>query len=134
MLSYTTLYAVFNNMDELIASLEKSWKDLLKRFVDNHMKSNPDKFHLLLSSCEKIKMETGDFEIENSTWEKLSGIHFDSRLTFDHHISELCKKVGKRLMHKQESVNKLNSLRRQIFMNTFFWFKVQVLSTHVNLS
>ena len=56
------------------------------------MKSNPDKCHLRVSSCEKIKMEIGDFEIENSTCEKLFGVHFDNRFNFDYHISELCKK------------------------------------------
>ena len=38
------------------------------------MKSNPDKCHLLVSSCEKIEIEIGDFEIENSTCEKLLGV------------------------------------------------------------
>ena len=58
----TTLYTVFDNIDDLISSLEKSSKDLLKWFHDNLMKSNPDKCHLLVSSCEKTKMEIGDFE------------------------------------------------------------------------
>ena len=34
------------------------------------MKSNPNKWRLVLSSCEKVKMEIGDFEIESSTCEK----------------------------------------------------------------
>ena len=91
----TTPYAVSGNMDDLILSLEKSSKDLLQWFDDNLMKSDPDKCHLLLSSCEKIKMEIGDFEIENSTCEKILGVHFDDRLTFDCHISGLCKIASK---------------------------------------
>ena len=59
------------------------------------MKSNPDKCHLLVSLCEKIKMEISDFEIEYSTCEKLLGVHFDNRMTFDYHISGLCKKTSK---------------------------------------
>ena len=65
----------------------------------------PDKSHLLVSSCEKIKIDIGDFEIENRKCEKLLGVHFDNRLTFDYHISGLCKKASKRLMHYQESAN-----------------------------
>ena len=61
------------------------------------MKSNQDKCHLLVSSCEKIKMEIGDFRIENSTCEKLLGVHFDNSLTFDYHISGLCKKASKKI-------------------------------------
>ena len=59
------------------------------------MKSNPDKCHLLVSSCEKIKMEIGELEIENSTCEKLLLVHFNNRLNFDYHITRLCKTGSK---------------------------------------
>ena len=58
-----TPYAISGNTDDLISSLEKSSKELLKWFDDNLMESNPDKCHLLVSSCEKIRMEVDDFEI-----------------------------------------------------------------------
>ena len=67
----TTPYAVSDNVDDLISSLERSSKGLLKWFDGNLMKSNPDKCRLLVSSCEKIKIEIGDFETENSKCEKL---------------------------------------------------------------
>ena len=84
-----TSYAVSYNIDGLSASLEKSSKNLIKWFDDNLIKSNPDKCNLLVISHEKIKMEIGDFEIENCSYEKPFGVHFDNRLTFDYHISEL---------------------------------------------
>ena len=61
------------------------------------MKSNPDKCHLLVSSCEKIKIKIGDFAMENSKYEKFLGVHFDNRLTFDYHISGLSKKASKKI-------------------------------------
>ena len=57
--------------------MKKSSKDLYKWFHNNFMKSNPDKCHLLVSSCEKIKMEIGNFEIDNRTCGKFLGDHFD---------------------------------------------------------
>ena len=66
----TMPYPVSYNIDDLISYLAKSSKDLLKWFDDKLMKSNPDKCFLLVSSCEKIKMEIGDF---------------DNRLTSDYH-------------------------------------------------
>ena len=45
-------YAVSDDIDDLMASLEKYLKDLLKWFDDNLRKSNPDKCHLLVSSRE----------------------------------------------------------------------------------
>ena len=41
-------------------------------------------------------METGDFKIGNSKCEKLLGVRFDNRLTFDYHISGLSKKASKK--------------------------------------
>ena len=65
-----TLYAVSDNIDDLIWSLEKSSKVLLKLFDVNLMESNRDKCHLLVSSCEKKKkMEIGNFQIEKSICE-----------------------------------------------------------------
>ena len=63
----TTPYAVSGNIDDLIASLKKS-NDLLQWFDDIFVKSNPEKYHLLLSSCGKIKMEKVDFEIDKNTF------------------------------------------------------------------
>ena len=40
-----------------------------------------------------------DFEIENKTCEKLLEVHFHNRLNFDYHISGLCKKASKEIMH-----------------------------------
>ena len=89
----TMSYAVFDDTDDSIASFAKSSKCLLISFHDNLVKSNLDKWHLPV-------MEIVDFEIEHSTYEKLPGNHFDNRLTFDYHISELCKKKLVRiLMH-----------------------------------
>ena len=34
-------------------------------------------------------MEIGDFAIVNSTCKRLLEVHFDNRLVFDYHISEL---------------------------------------------
>ena len=65
---------VSDNMDDLIASLEKSSKDLLNWFDDNLMESNPDKCNLLISPREKIKIEIGDYKIENSTCEKVLSV------------------------------------------------------------
>ena len=65
--------------------------------LDNLMKGNPDKCHLLVSISGKIKMEIGDFEIENSTCEKLLGVHFDNRLTIDYHILGVCTEARKKI-------------------------------------
>ena len=61
------------------------------------MKSNADKYHLLISTNNTVKMKIGHFDIANSRNEKLLGVKFDSKLTFDDHISELCKKTSRKI-------------------------------------
>ena len=71
------------------------------------MKSNPVKCHLLVSSCEKVKMEIDDFEIENSTCEKLLGVHFDNRLTSILYYSHAENPVKNLCTSKSQSILEL---------------------------
>ena len=61
------------------------------------MKRNADKCHLLVSSNEKVTIEIGSHEIANAKFEKLLGVHLDSGLSFDYHISEICKKASRKV-------------------------------------
>ena len=85
-----TPYATANDIDSLIATLEETSKSLFIWFDNNLMKSNADKRHLLVSSNEKVTIKIGSHEIANSKREKLLGVHFDSGLSFDYHISQIC--------------------------------------------
>ena len=61
------------------------------------MKANADKWHLLVSSDESCAAKIEDFSIKNSTEEKLSGITFHSNLSFENHVTSLCKKASQKL-------------------------------------
>ena len=58
-----TPYVTANDVDSLIASLEETSKSLLTQFDYNLMTSNADKYHLLISSNEKVSIKTGSHEI-----------------------------------------------------------------------
>ena len=77
---------------------------------------NPEKCHLLVSSCEKIRMEIADFEIENSTREKLLEVHFDNIRA----LSELYKKSSKKINTLARVSQYMNLSKRKILMNAFF--------------
>ena len=51
------------------------------------MKSNPDKCHSLVSTNDNVKIRIGNFQIENTKREKLLGIQFDNKLSFNYHLS-----------------------------------------------
>ena len=86
-----TPYATAIDIDSLIASPEEASKYLFTWFDNNLMKSNADKCHLLVSSNEKVTIKLGSHEIANAKGEKLFGVHLDSGLSFDSHVSEICK-------------------------------------------
>ena len=85
------------NLDNVISNLEKSINSLLNWFRENYMKANADKCHLLVSSDESCTAKIEDFSIKNSTEKKLSGLKLDSNLSFESHITSLCKKASQKL-------------------------------------
>ena len=85
-----TPFTSANNIDELIDSQEKASSSLFKLFKDNLFTGSPDKCHLLVSTNEKIKINIGEFSIENSDCEKLLRVKIDNKLTFDYHVSDMC--------------------------------------------
>ena len=96
---------VFNNtpynfdviLDDVISNLEKSPNSLLNWFRENRMKANADKYHLLVSCDESFTAKIEDFSIKKSTEEKLLGVKLDSNLSFENHVTSLCKKVSEKL-------------------------------------
>ena len=61
------------------------------------MKANPDKCHLLVSSDESCTDKIEDFSIKKSTKENLLGVKFNSNLSFENHVTSLCKKARQKL-------------------------------------
>ena len=50
---------------------------------------------------------------------KLLGIHIDSRLNFDYHISQLCKKDGKKLLALTRVFKYMGISQRKLIANAF---------------
>ena len=92
-----TPYNCYFNLDNVISNLEKSTSSLLTWFSENHMKVNANKCNLLVSFDERCTAKIEDFSIKNSTEEKLLGVKFDCNLSFESHITSLCKKASQKL-------------------------------------
>ena len=68
----------------------------------------------------KNKKKLGNFDITNSKSEKLKGVKFDHKLSFDDHISELCKKNCRKIHALSRVASHMNISKKRIFMNAFF--------------
>ena len=95
-----TPYACDNILDNVTARSENDSSIIIQWFADNFMKFNTDKCYLLIlgiNSNQQVTVNVGDSVIENTEEEKLLGAVIDKRLTFETHISKLCKKAGNKL-------------------------------------
>ena len=54
-----TIYGTGDKIDEVIFSLQESFKKFFKRFADNQIKTNEDKCHLIVSTNELTEIEIG---------------------------------------------------------------------------
>ena len=115
-----TPYTSSNDVKGLIKSLEEASKKLFKWFDDNPMKSHPDKCHLHVSMNDNVKIRIGNFQIENTKREKLLGIQFDKKLSFNYHLSEIRKKASRKLYTLGRVTPYMNLSKRKILMNVFF--------------
>ena len=79
----STPYMIADNVDDLITSLEQASNGLFEWFKNNLLKSNADKCHLFVSTNDRVSMNVDGFKIDKSDTEKLLGVKFDKKLTFD---------------------------------------------------
>ena len=74
---------------------------------------------MLVSTNNNVKIKIGNFDITNSKREKLLGVKFDHKLSFDDHISKLCKKVSRKIHALSRVASYINVSKRRILMNAF---------------
>ena len=61
------------------------------------MKLNTDKCRLFLNSQEPNTLKIGYLHVDNSLSEKLLGITFDFKITFNKQIEDICQKASPKL-------------------------------------
>ena len=85
----------------------------------NFHKGNADKCHLITSSKTPVGIEVANMTIMSEEKIKLLGIHIDNRLNFDYHISQLCKKAGKKLHALTRVFKYMDISQRKLIANAF---------------
>ena len=93
-------------------------ESLVNWFLNNKMKLNTDKCHLLLNSQEPNTLKISDLHINNSLSEKLLGITFECKLKFNKHIEDVCQKASQKINSRLAQY--MGTTKKRIIMNTFF--------------
>ena len=85
------------------------------------MKANADKSHLLVTGNYEVSANINEFEIESSKKKKkkLPGISIDTTLSFEHHITSLCKKASQKLHALARIAHYMDFEKRKSLMKAF---------------
>ena len=92
-------YVIAGDINGVITSLEKASKGLFEYFENNLLKSNADKCHLLVSSSDAVNLRVNEYDIKNSECEKLLGVKFGNKLTFENISLIFVEKLVGKFMH-----------------------------------
>ena len=114
-----TPYASSSNLDALINKPEESTNNLFHWFRNNHIKANTDKCHLLFTGNHEVSVNFNEFEIESSKNKKLLGISIDTTLSFEHHVTSLCKKASQKLHALARIAHYMDFKKRRSLMKAF---------------
>ena len=115
-----TPYCSSFSLEKVIKKLEACTNNLFKWFHENHMKANTDKYHLLVTTTKNnVSANIREFAKNNSNGEKLLGIKIDTKLSFENHVSSLCKKASQKLHALARIVNYMDLSKRKSLMKAF---------------
>ena len=115
-------YANEKTIESVTSKLVTDSEELLNWVTNNGLKANPDKFHMILSvKNNDITINVDGYEIKNSSHEKLLGVTIDNKLSFNVHISNLCKKAGQKLHALPRISRYMNRNLKRNVMNAFIF-------------
>ena len=103
----------------VISELQTTASKLFIWLGDNHMKANPEKGHLLLSSKTPKKAYFGEALGESISTEKLLWIQIDSDLILEKHIFSISNKEAKKINVLSCLVNYMSHDQCRIVMKAF---------------
>ena len=84
--------------DKLIITLWQQNINLLQEcYIQRFYGSNPDKCHFICRADDKVNIIVENQKVCNSLCEKLLGVRFDYKFTFDAQPDEICQKASLKL-------------------------------------
>ena len=111
----TALYSCGTDIPTVISELQGiSTKDF-NWLGNNHLKANPGKCHLSLSTKSLEVVSFDEIKITSSTVETILGVIIDSELNFENHLSAVCNRVSRKIHALRRIVNYM-SLEKQLIV------------------
>ena len=83
------------------------------------MKAKADKCHLLVTRDTDVIAKIEEFGVTNCREEKLLGVKIDSKLSFENHVSSLCKEARQNLHALAKVIHFIDLAKRKSLMKVF---------------
>lgn len=119
-----TICCAGRELSDIKFNIEAQASILIDWFKSNYMKVNPDKFQAIIFSMTKydpIQINVNNCVITTQEEVKLLGVTFDEKLSFDTHVSNICRKAGKQLSVLKRLSNTLSEEGKLLVYNTFIF-------------
>ena len=84
-----------------------------------YVKSNGDMCHLLVTTEKSVRINIDGSNVTNKKEQKLPGTRFDSSLSFEGHLSNLCKNASQKLHALARIVNYMDLPKSKVLMKAF---------------
>ena len=115
--------------------------DLIYENINSAFKSylfpaclQPDKCQLLVSFSENTSVRVYEYDVRKSEYEKLLGVKFDTKLTFENHITDICSKASRKIYALAMVAPYLDQSKDKQSHEHVFQFSVQLLSAGLDVS
>ena len=115
----TTPYSCAQDISSIISKLQRIAEKIFDWCRNNHMKANPGKCHVILSSNTQREIRFANTSIASSLSEKLLGITLDSEPKFEEHINNICSIVNKKLNTLRRIGSHLSLDKRKMLLRVF---------------
>ena len=115
----TTPYATNKNVERLLEILEQNTSKLMQWFDINYMKLNEKKCQLLVTDPNPQTVKLGNYEVNSSSSVKLLGVTIDNKLSFNEHVTKLCKKANTKLNALARISHIISTTKLRLLMKAF---------------
>ena len=124
-----------SDLKTVLSKLKNCADGLFTWFKKNHIKPNGDKFHLLVTTEKSVSINIDGGNVTNKKEQKLLGIKFDSSLSFEGHITSLCKKTCQKLHALAIIANCTDLPKRKVSMKAIvYYIPIQLLSINLDVT
>ena len=124
----TQLTSVEDTEEKARENTKEEADNIIAFFNSVQLKNNPDKAALIYNSKgkeKKIEMEVGGEVLKTAESEKLLGLHVNSDLNWNKHVSKLCTTLKQRLGMLRRIKYKVHSHKLQMIAEAIFQSKIR---------